>query len=59
MSDDKTLIPPPPVVRNRLAINIRERRMLRTLLRLSIQAAEYRREQETKDARSDRKGVKS
>jgi hypothetical protein len=43
MSESKRLIPPPPVVRDRLARNIRERRLLRALLRLSLRAAEERR----------------
>jgi hypothetical protein len=43
MSESEKLIPPPPVVRDRLARNIKERRLLRSLLRLSIRAAEDRR----------------
>jgi hypothetical protein len=42
---DTTLIPPPPVVRERLAIHIREGRLLRALLRVSIRAAEERQRQ--------------
>jgi hypothetical protein len=42
MGDAQTLIPSPPVVRDRLARNIREGRLLRALLRLSIRAAEER-----------------
>ena len=45
MSDPEKLIPLPPVVRDRLAQNIKERRLLRSLLRLSVRAAEYRREE--------------
>jgi len=45
MDDCRELIPPPPVVRDRLAENIRERRLLRSLLRLAIQAAEQRRQE--------------
>lgn len=40
MSDDQVLIPPPPVLREKLARNLREARILRGLLRLSIKAAE-------------------
>jgi hypothetical protein len=40
MNEDENLIPPPPIVRDRLARNIRERRLLRALLRLSIRAVE-------------------
>ena len=36
------LIPPPPIVRARLAEHIAEGRLLRSLLRLSIRAAEER-----------------
>lgn len=43
-SDLFDLIPPPFVVRDRLARNIREARLLRTLLNLSIRAAEERRQ---------------
>jgi hypothetical protein len=45
MSDDQKLIPPPPVVRERLARNIWEGRLLRSLLRLSLRAAEERHRQ--------------
>ena len=40
MSDSPNLIPPPAVVRGRLARNIRERRLLRSLLRLAIRATQ-------------------
>ena len=40
MSDDPVPIPPPPVVRDRLARNIREGRLLRRLLRLSREPPE-------------------
>jgi hypothetical protein len=40
MRDDPIPIPRPPVVRRRLARNIRERRLLQSLLRLSIRAAQ-------------------
>jgi len=36
------LIPPSPVVRERLADNIRERRLLRSLLKLSVKADQVR-----------------
>jgi hypothetical protein len=42
MSDEQALIPPPPVIRERLARNIKERRILRSLLRLSILEDEQR-----------------
>jgi hypothetical protein len=45
MSDHEGLIPPPPLVRDRLARTIRECRLLRSLLRLSIRAAEGRSEE--------------
>lgn len=38
--NDELLIPPPAVVRDRLARNLRENRLLRSLLRLSERAAE-------------------
>ncbi len=40
--NEPVLIPRPPVVREKLAANIREGRLLRSLLRLSIKAAEDR-----------------
>jgi hypothetical protein len=40
MSEPDKLIAPPPIVRDRLARNIKERRLLRALLRLSVRAAE-------------------
>ncbi len=39
MSQTQSLIPSPPVVRERLAQHIREGRLLRALYRLSIRAA--------------------
>lgn len=45
------LIPPPPVVRDRLANNYRERRRLRTLLRLAIDLARERAEQAATEPR--------
>jgi hypothetical protein len=40
MSDVEVLIPPPALVRERLARNVREARLLRSLLRLSVQSAD-------------------
>jgi hypothetical protein len=59
LNEQTELIPPPPIVRDRLARNIRERRLLRALLRLSIRAAEERRQQSPHEARNeaDRPGV--
>jgi hypothetical protein len=37
---DRVPIPPPPVVREQLARNLRENRLLRALLRLSLKADE-------------------
>ncbi len=45
------LIPPPPVVRQRIADHIREGRLLRAQLRVSIQAAEERHRQPNPDSR--------
>jgi hypothetical protein len=42
MTTHEELIPPPPIVRERLATHIREGRLLRSLLRLSVRAAEER-----------------
>jgi hypothetical protein len=42
MTADADLIPPPPVVRAKLARSLQEVKTLRTLLRLSIRAAEER-----------------
>lgn len=42
MSDAEVLIPPPALVRERLAKNVREARMLRSLLRLSVRISEDR-----------------
>jgi hypothetical protein len=39
---DSVLIPPPAAVREQLARNLRENRLLRSLLRLSERAAEDR-----------------
>jgi hypothetical protein len=42
MSTRDELIPPPPVVRERLAACLRQTSLLRRLLRLSVRAAEER-----------------
>ena len=42
MSTREELIPRPPVVRERLARSLRETRLLKRLLRLSVEAAEER-----------------
>jgi hypothetical protein len=44
--DERPLIPPPPIVRDRLAQHIREGRLLRALYRLSVRAAEERHRQQ-------------
>jgi hypothetical protein len=55
MSEPEKLIPSPPVVRDRLARNIRERRLLRSLLRLSVRASEER-QQGPHEARQEANG---
>jgi hypothetical protein len=40
MPENESVIPPPPVVRDRLARSLREARLLRRLLRLSVAAAQ-------------------
>ena len=45
MNTNEELIPPPPIVRENLARHIREGRLLRALLRLSVRAAEERHRQ--------------
>lgn len=49
MSEAEALIPPPGVVRERLAKSVREAQLLRSLLRVSVRAAEerYRNERPT------------
>lgn len=42
MSEAQALIPPPAIVREKLARNVREARVLRSLLRLSVRIAEER-----------------
>lgn len=56
MSRDKHLIPPPPIVRERLAQHLREGRLLRSLLRLSIRAAEERHRQAAHEPRHEASG---
>lgn len=50
MSTIEVLIPPPQAVRERLAATIREAQLLRSLLRLSIRAAEEQQPQATERA---------
>ena len=50
MSQQQELIPAPPVVRERLARHIKEGRLLRSLYRLSIKAAEERHARDAFDA---------
>lgn len=45
MANSDELIPPPPVVRERLAACLRQTSLLRRLLRLSVRAAEERHRQ--------------
>ena len=61
MSEPDKLIPPPPLVRERLARNIRERRLLRALLRLSVRAADETRQIEIPKSNQETygKGVSS
>lgn len=47
MPDSDDIIPRPPLVRERLAQSLREARLLRRLLRLSVEAAEERHRQPT------------
>jgi hypothetical protein len=42
MQGNDEIVPRPPVVRERLAQSLREARLLRRLLRLSVEAAEER-----------------
>jgi hypothetical protein len=59
MTQHDELIPPPPIVRERLATHIREGRILRSLLRLSVRAAEerHRQAQEPQPEAARLKGV--
>lgn len=56
------LIPIPPVVRQRLAENLREAQLLRSLLKLSIKADQvrgYGQAEPTRHQRSDRQAVRA
>ncbi|CAN5898901.1 hypothetical protein BH23PLA1_BH23PLA1_27110 [soil metagenome] len=53
MKPNSDLIPPPPLVRERLAQHIREGRILRALLRLSVRAAEERHRQAAHEPRPE------
>jgi hypothetical protein len=53
MSEHEKLIPPPPLLRDHLARNLRERRYLRALLRLSVKAAEDRRHEPDHEPRPE------
>lgn len=59
MIANEKLIPVPPVVRKMLAEHLREGRLLRSLLRLSVRADEerYRRRQEGQAEPATRQGV--
>lgn len=57
MSQIEKLIPPPPVVRERLAEHIREGRIIRALLKLSIREAEERHERERRAVAPQGQGV--
>jgi hypothetical protein len=61
MNEHEKLIPPPPLLREHLARNLRERRYLRALLRLSVKAAEDRRQESPALPRLEptRQGVES
>jgi hypothetical protein len=50
------LIPSPPIVRDRLARSLREARLLRRLLRLSVAAAEERRREKPLDVPQTARG---
>ncbi len=56
MTAPDELIPPPPIVRERLATHIRHGRLLRALLRLSVRAAEERHREKPEDARHEAAG---
>lgn len=56
MSEPEKLIPPPPVVRDRLARNIKERRLLRSLLRIAVRAAEELRQEGNQEPRHEADG---
>jgi hypothetical protein len=56
---DPVLIPPPSAVREHLARNLRENRLLRSLLKVSERAAEERRREQPRGSRTaaDGRGV--
>ncbi len=56
MSTNEELIPRPPVVREHLARSLREARLLRRLLRLSVAAAEERHREKAVDAPETARG---
>ena len=49
MKNVESLVPPPPVIRHKLADNIRERRILKSLLKLALKADEDRHESERRE----------
>jgi len=57
MSEQEAIIPPPPIVRDRLARSLREARLLRRLLRLSVAAAEERHREKPVDAPETARGL--
>ena len=59
MHDDEPLLPPLPVIRDRLTRNQRERNLLRALFRLALRAAEGqpRRKPDDPAHEADRRGV--
>ena len=56
MSEQEAIIPPPPIVRDRLARSLLEARLLRRLLRLSVAAAEERHREKPLYARHEAAG---
>ena len=57
MSSEQALIPPPPVVRARLAEHNREGRLLRALYRLSVRAAQEQQQEAKEEAKEMAKGL--
>lgn len=53
MMSDEALVPPPPVIRERLAESLEETRLLRRLLRLSERFADRRHRRQRQDAHHD------
>jgi exoribonuclease R len=51
--DDASLLPPVETLYARLAENLRERRMLRTLLRLALRERKFREESNGNPTRTD------